>query len=193
LLQRCIARARARVGFDGAIECEVESSVPPITADPAQLQAVITNLLINAMEASAQLASAEERRIWLRLSSRLADPARRPRRLEGDAAGRRSALTTLPGEESGREVVISVIDNGPGIAPDLRERIFYPFFTTKNVGSGVGLSTAQKIVADHGGRIELEDAKEGGAAFHVRLPILVFDAGVDAAVGVSKEVRASHG
>ena len=69
------------------------------------------------------------------------------------------------------ELVFSVSDTGPGIPGELRERIFYPFFTTKQRGSGVGLAQAQKIVAGHGGRIELESDVGHGATFRVRLPI----------------------
>jgi signal transduction histidine kinase len=193
LLERCVTRALARVGWDGEIVREVEVSPPAVVADPAQLQAVVTNLLINAMEATSTLPDAAARRIRLRLYSRAADPARRPRRLEAADAAARSALSSLPGEGSGREVVISVVDSGPGIEPELRERIFYPFFTTKNVGSGVGLSTAQKIVADHGGRIELEESAEGGAAFHVRLPVLALESRIDSARGTQRGEVTSHG
>jgi signal transduction histidine kinase len=193
LLERCVTRALARVGWDGEIVREVEASPPAVVADPGQLQAVVTNLLINAMEATSTLPDAAARRIWLRLYSRAADPARRPRRLEAADAAARSALSSLPGEGSGREVVISVVDSGPGIEPELRERIFYPFFTTKNVGSGVGLSTAQKIVADHGGRIELEESAEGGAAFHVRLPVLALESRIDSARGAQRGEVTSHG
>jgi signal transduction histidine kinase len=66
--------------------------------------------------------------------------------------------------------VVSIADSGPGIPPGLRERIFYPFFTTKDAGSGVGLAKAQKIVTSHGGSIELESAPGAGATFRVRLP-----------------------
>jgi signal transduction histidine kinase len=71
-------------------------------------------------------------------------------------------------------IVIAVEDEGPGVPPELRERIFYPFFTTKERGSGVGLATAQKIVASHGGSLALEPAAGPdavrGARFVLRLP-----------------------
>jgi signal transduction histidine kinase len=66
--------------------------------------------------------------------------------------------------------VISVGDNGPGVPEAVRDRIFYPFFTTKSHGSGVGLATAQKIAASHGGTLEFESPPGGGAVFRVRLP-----------------------
>jgi signal transduction histidine kinase len=68
------------------------------------------------------------------------------------------------------EVVLSVADSGPGVPAELRDRIFYPFFTTKGAGSGVGLAKAQKIVTSHGGSIELDAGLGNGATFRVRLP-----------------------
>jgi signal transduction histidine kinase len=53
----------------------------------------------------------------------------------------------------------------------LKEKIFYPFFTTKQRGSGVGLATSQKIVAGHGGSLELDVETGRGASFRVRIPI----------------------
>ena len=68
------------------------------------------------------------------------------------------------------DVAISIADDGPGIAPELREKVFYPFFTTKEHGSGVGLASAQKTVAGHGGHIELDARRGRGCALYVRLP-----------------------
>jgi len=67
--------------------------------------------------------------------------------------------------------VITITDNGPGVSAELREKVFYPFFTTKQSGSGVGLSTAQKIVASHGGSLELESGRGEGCTFRIRLPV----------------------
>lgn len=70
-------------------------------------------------------------------------------------------------------VEIHVIDNGPGIAADLRDKIFDPFFTTKppGKGTGLGLSISQGIVEDHGGRIEVESTPGQGAHFRIWLPL----------------------
>ncbi|NNL86119.1 MAG: hypothetical protein HKP27_10725, partial [Myxococcales bacterium] len=68
------------------------------------------------------------------------------------------------------ELVIRVADNGPGVPEALRERIFYPFFTTRESGSGVGLALAQKLVAAHGGSLLLERQRVG-ACFAIHLPI----------------------
>jgi len=69
-------------------------------------------------------------------------------------------------------VVFSIIDSGPGIPPELKTRIMEPFFTTKEVGkgTGLGLSISHKIVAEHGGRLELTEAG-GHTCFSFRLPL----------------------
>ena len=62
-------------------------------------------------------------------------------------------------------VVVEVTDDGPGVAEDIRERIFVPFFTTRRDGSGVGLALSRQIMVAHGGTLSLGDAAEGGAQF----------------------------
>lgn len=66
---------------------------------------------------------------------------------------------------------VSVHDNGPGLDPDVRERIFRPFFTTKKNGTGLGLALVQKIVVTHNGRITAGTSPSGGACFQVTLPL----------------------
>jgi signal transduction histidine kinase len=67
---------------------------------------------------------------------------------------------------------VEFVDTGPGIPADLLTRIFDPFFTTKapGQGTGLGLAIAQSIVADHGGRIEVESRVAAGTTFRVVLP-----------------------
>ncbi|WJW74578.1 ATP-binding protein [Thiohalobacter sp. IOR34] len=67
-------------------------------------------------------------------------------------------------------VWIRVSDDGPGIPPALRERIFQPFFTTRPNGTGLGLALVQSLVRSHGGAIELEDDETQGASFMLRFP-----------------------
>ncbi|MBI5482737.1 MAG: PAS domain-containing protein [Deltaproteobacteria bacterium] len=66
--------------------------------------------------------------------------------------------------------VLRVTDHGKGVPPDLRERIFEPFFSTKTHGTGLGLAMVQRIVQDHGGTVEVVGDGAEGATFEVRLP-----------------------
>jgi two-component system NtrC family sensor kinase len=68
---------------------------------------------------------------------------------------------------------ITVADNGPGVPPHLRARIFEPYFTTKptGMGLGVGLAVSQGIVEAHGGTLLIDDAVDGGATFTITLPV----------------------
>ena len=67
-------------------------------------------------------------------------------------------------------VEISVQDTGPGIPPEEIDRIFTPFFTRKEGGTGLGLALVQKTVVALGGRVGVENREGGGACFTIRLP-----------------------
>jgi signal transduction histidine kinase len=88
-----------------------------------------------------------------------------------DAIGDRGELA-IESELLGDEVVVRIVDNGPGIPEELQPRIFKPFFTTKpkGKGTGLGLGIVQRIVAKHGGRLEAE-SKPGRTCFSVYLPV----------------------
>ncbi len=81
-------------------------------------------------------------------------------------------VTVTAREVDDERVAIEVADRGPGVPEPLRQRIFEPFFTTKppGQGTGLGLSVSARIIQDHGGRIEVEDNRGGGAVFRVVLP-----------------------
>ena len=115
--------------------------LPEVFADPHQLQQVVLNLLINAEHALAR----------------------------ADRGGHIHLQTTA---ESADSVRVEVQDDGPGMSDEVRGRIFDPFFTTKDVGegTGLGLSVAQAIVAEHGGRIDVESSPGAGARFAIVLP-----------------------
>ncbi len=67
---------------------------------------------------------------------------------------------------------IAVNDNGPGINPALRERVFRPFFTSKRTGTGLGLALVQKIIVFHNGRVVVGISPAGGASLQITLPSL---------------------
>ena len=68
-------------------------------------------------------------------------------------------------------VQVDVTDDGPGVPPDVMDRIFSPFFTTKPQGTGLGLAIVRKIVNAHDGRIDVHVPAAGGTQFRVTLPV----------------------
>lgn len=79
---------------------------------------------------------------------------------------------TLRSRQQGESIVLEVVDQGPGIAPENIERIFDPFFTTRPTGTGLGLSIAHQIVRGHGGEISVRNNPDRGAMFVVSLPVV---------------------
>jgi signal transduction histidine kinase len=73
--------------------------------------------------------------------------------------------------QGGPSVQVDVIDDGPGMAPEVMDKIFSPFFTTKPQGSGLGLAIVRKIVDAHDGRIDVSARPSGGTQFRVTLPV----------------------
>ena len=67
-------------------------------------------------------------------------------------------------------VVVEVADTGPGLAPEVLEQLFQPYFTTKARGTGLGLVVARSIAEEHGGWLDARNAPEGGAVFRLLLP-----------------------
>jgi signal transduction histidine kinase len=68
-------------------------------------------------------------------------------------------------------IIVEVADDGPGVAAELSDRIFNPFFTTKPQGSGLGLAIVRKIVDAHDGRIDLISSPREGTRFRITIPI----------------------
>ncbi len=119
----------------------LDFGLPQIIADPHQLEQVFVNLINNAIHALAKI-----------------NP---PRRL------------TIETKQVKNSIHVNCVDNGPGIPNNIINRIFDPFFSTKQVGegTGLGLSICFGIISEHRGRIWTENAAEGGAVFHIELPI----------------------
>ncbi len=149
------ARRLALVGFaaDLTIIEEYDPSLPPTFADPDQLMQVFLNLIRNAAEAIGRARPAGGGTI--RLRSRF-DMALRLRRSDGSGAA-------LP-------LVVEVIDDGPGIAPEIADHIFDPFVSGRENGTGLGLALVSKIVTDHDGLIAV-DSVPGRTVFRVCLPV----------------------
>ena len=122
------------------LRVELGADLPPVIADPVQIQQVILNLVRNALEAVAE------------------SPA------DARAIGIRTART-----DDG-DVEIQVTDNGPGIAAEVLPRLFQPFCSTKKSGTGLGLAISHTIVRAHKGSIGARGVEPHGAGFFVRLP-----------------------
>ena len=128
---------------DIEVELNLRPDLPLLWADPHQLHQVVINLITNALQALH------------------------------DAPPPRQITITTRFEATPDRVIVEVADNGPGISPEVLERILEPFFTTKppGVGTGLGLPLCQGIIESHGGRLRVESEAGQGAVFRVELPV----------------------
>jgi PAS domain S-box-containing protein len=133
------------------ISVDIPAGLPLIGSDHHQLTQVFTNLLINAYHALDGNGHVE---ITARLALTAEEGALQP-----------------DGQSPAPSVVIDVVDDGPGMRVDVAEKIFNPFFTTKQQGSGLGLAIVRKIIDAHEGRIEVTSAEGRGTRFRVTLPL----------------------
>jgi signal transduction histidine kinase len=138
-----LADTKARRGNVNVI-VNLPDGLPQIQADQHQLTQVFTNLLMNAYEAMAGTGTVRitASREWLD-----------------------------DGTDAGEAVLVQLTDDGPGIAPEVAEKVFDPFFTTKPQGSGLGLAIVRKIIDAHDGRIDLRTALGEGTTIRVTLPV----------------------
>ena len=153
LLNEVVEMLGKMVSDDIQLEVEVESGLR-VMGDPGQLKQVVWNLALNGVQAMPKGGK-------LQVEARSL-PELTPQEPLSEG---RSVV-----EEKGAWVEIVVHDQGGGISPEAVDHIFDPFFTTKPEGSGLGLATVHRIVAEHGGSIGLETSKQGGTEIHVRLP-----------------------
>jgi len=128
---------RARI----ALKVQLGDDLPRVPADRIQLQQVVLNLLLNAIEATRDVGD-RPRQVWVAA------------RVDG-----------------GRHLRVEVRDTGIGFRPDARERVFETFYTTKHGGLGMGLSISRSIVEAHGGRMAASPHHPHGATFQFWLPL----------------------
>ena len=124
-----------------SIGTQLIPTMPPVNVDRVQLQQVVLNLVMNAMDALA------------------------------DAAGKQREIVIRSSTSAENEILVSVEDCGPGVNPEAIDKIFDPFFTTKPQGIGVGLSISRSIIESHEGRLWSTPNPNGGAIFQFTLPM----------------------
>ena len=120
----------------------VSPALPSLNADKVQLQQVLLNLMVNAVEAMR----------------------------EQPASQRMLSISVT--EQATQGIVFSVCDSGPGIAPEMQPKIFDALFSTKSDGLGMGLAISRSIVENHGGWLRLEPDCGTGACFRFNIPLL---------------------
>jgi two-component system, NtrC family, nitrogen regulation sensor histidine kinase NtrY len=130
------------------IERRFADALPPVRLDLEQIRRVVINLVDNAVEALGGSAA--------------------PPRPDGQPPTIVVETRHDPGNGVAR---IFVSDNGPGISAADREKLFMPYYSTKQRGSGLGLAIVRRIIAEHGGSIEVEDNKPSGTVFTIELPV----------------------
>ncbi len=176
---RDLLESQGRVA-DVDLKCEVEPDVPPVAGRAQHVEQILLNLALNALDAMEETGSPE---LAIALSTEPGGYRQGPKRREDDPDSvdyshlRRVATDRGPAgpdalHTAEQIVVLSVRDNGPGIAPEQVNRLFDPFYTTKNPGkgTGMGLAICARLADGMGGRIDLESAPDGGAIFKVRFP-----------------------
>jgi PAS domain S-box-containing protein len=84
--------------------------------------------------------------------------------------GRENPVIMIETKRAGDQIVLTVVDNGPGFQGGLMEQAFDPYVTTKPKGTGLGLAIVRRIVEEHGGQVEVDNAPEGGARIRITLP-----------------------
>jgi len=145
------ARRSAAVGYAANMRIaeDYDPSLPPTWADADHLIQVFSNLIKNAAEAAGPEGGTIRLRTFYDLSLRLRHP---------DGSG-----VPVP-------LQVEIIDDGPGLPPDIAGDIFEPFVSGRENGTGLGLALVSKIISDHGGWIAV-DSVPGHTVFRISLPV----------------------
>jgi PAS domain S-box-containing protein len=142
LIQEALALTETEVqSYQIAVRTTLNKTIPEVLADRVQLQQVMVNLIENAIEAMSFVADGSR---VLHLKTEL---------------------------DGARNILITVEDSGPGIDPNIIERIFGRFFTTKTEGMGMGLAICRSIIEAHNGRLWAEARDDQGSIFRISLPV----------------------
>lgn len=179
LVQDNLALFEAAIPKHISLAFDCQSGVPPVMADPNQIQQVVMNLITNAAEAIDGRNPGE-----IAIAVGHGDFA--------DEALSTSRLAELP--VAGHFVTMTVRDTGCGMDEETKARLFDPFFTTKFMGRGLGMSAVLGIVRSHGGAIMVSSAPGAGTTFQVLLPAAQGQAvaGRDPAGGRRELAEAGH-
>ncbi len=147
------------IGENITIETALKAGLPAIKADPAQLEQVLINLIINARDAiNAQTNPDNERKITIKTDYEELD---------------RNFTIKYPGSLAGPHILIIIQDTGIGISEKIINKIFEPFFTTKEIGkgTGLGLATVYGIIKQNNGSIWADSEPAKGSRFKVYWPV----------------------
>jgi len=137
------------------LSLELAAQLPEVSVNSGQIQQVVLNFFRNSVDALA------------------ARPTRHP-----------PLVIIRTSQTPDHQVEVTVIDNGPGLAPGLTDRLFDPFFSTKEDGSGLGLAISNTIARVHGGSVGYRPNEAGGACFYLRLPVRTRGAAAVSSAGV---------
>ncbi|MEM7706468.1 MAG: ATP-binding protein [Pseudomonadota bacterium] len=123
------------------LECQWMADEPRVFADRLRLRQLLHNLIKNAQEAG------------------------------GGGPLELRAASHLEWQRGHASLCLSLRDNGPGLPPEIQDKLFEPYATSKSRGTGIGLAIVKKIAEEHGGDISARNARSGGAVFELRLPV----------------------
>ncbi|MGE5270439.1 MAG: sensor histidine kinase, partial [Thiohalocapsa sp.] len=153
LVEEALALALVGARQSGVrVTLDLDPGLTPVLVDAVQIQQVVLNLVRNAVEA---MEAVEQRELAI-------------------------ATRALPGKNPGKDpskdpdkymAEVTIADTGPGIAPEIAERLFQPFVTTKQAGMGLGLSICREIVEAHHGHLTARPGTDGGTVFRLTVPM----------------------
>ena len=153
-----------------SLQTQLANDLPLILGDRIQLQQVILNLLINAIEAMSEL-DESPRELWVSSQRLIEMPAQWPPARQTDETEEEVQAARDLAEAGGSHLLIAVRDSGSGLDPKSFDRLFDAFYTTKPQGLGMGLAISRSIIEAHGGRLWAKANAPRGAVFQFTLAL----------------------